>query len=223
MESKIVRVSGGITLIAGGPVTANNLRIALSLAPHLVSVDGGADRALRLGHMPLAATGDFDSISEQAKTALGSARLFPVAEQESTDFDKALRAVEADFVIGLGVLGGRVDHALAALNVLVRQVGPPCVLVGGTDVVFAAPARREINLALRRGDRFSLFPLARVAGESTGLDWPVKGLTFVPDGRIGTSNRVTAGPVRLWFDGAGMLVILPRGRLDAAVRALRPE
>jgi thiamine pyrophosphokinase len=37
---------------------------------------------------------------------------------------------------------------------------------------------------------------------------------------IGTSNQVVARSVRLEFDGPGMLVILPRRRLDAAIAAL---
>jgi thiamine pyrophosphokinase len=37
---------------------------------------------------------------------------------------------------------------------------------------------------------------------------------------IGTSNRVALRRVVLEFDRRGMLVILPRRRLDAAIRAL---
>jgi thiamine pyrophosphokinase len=65
-----------------------------------------------------------------------------------------------------------------------------------------------------------LFPMARVTGRSTGLEWPIAGLIFAPDGVIGTSNRVVARRVTLEFDAPGMLVILPRRRLDAAIRAL---
>jgi thiamine pyrophosphokinase len=37
---------------------------------------------------------------------------------------------------------------------------------------------------------------------------------------IGTSNEVAEGPVQLRLDGPGMLAILPRGRLDAALTGL---
>ncbi|MEY4984421.1 MAG: hypothetical protein RIR62_2687, partial [Pseudomonadota bacterium] len=77
-----------------------------------------------------------------------------------------------------------------------------------------------LEMELRRGDRLSLFPMARVTGESTGLAWPIGGIGFAPDAMIGTSNRVTAPRVTLRFDGPGMLVILPRARLDAALTAL---
>jgi thiamine pyrophosphokinase len=45
---------------------------------------------------------------------------------------------------------------------------------------------------------------------------------FHPRGLIGTSNRVSMPEVRLSFDRPGMLVILPRARLGAAVAALAP-
>lgn len=219
MNRWIVESSGGVTLIAGGPVAARDLRLALARAPALVAADGGADRALALGAEPLAVIGDFDSIGAAARARLAG-RLHAVAEQETTDFDKALRSVSARFVIALGVLGGRVDHALAALTVLVARSDLPVVALGRDDVVFAAPPR--LVLELRAGDRVSLYPLARVTGASTGLDWPIAGLVLAPDARVGTSNRVTAGRVELNFDTPGMLVILPRARLDAALDALAP-
>lgn len=218
MNQPIVDARAGVTLVAGGPVSARDLVRALSRAPVVVAADGGADRALALGAVPVAVIGDFDSIGAGARALLAGV-LHEVAEQETTDFDKALRCISAPFVIALGVLGGRVDHELAALSVLV-SCRLPVVAIGREDVVFAAP--RHLSLCLRAGDRLSLYPLRAMAGRSRGLDWPIDGLVLAPDGRLGTSNRVTSGPVTLTFDAPGMLVILPRARLDAALDALSP-
>lgn len=222
MNHKIVESREGVTLIAGGPCTRRDLMLALRRAPCLVAADGGADRALALGAMPHAVIGDFDSVSKQAQQRLAG-RLFPITEQETTDFDKALRSVQAPFVLGVGVAGGRIDHELAVLNGLVRHAAEggamPCLLIGAQDVIFAAPL--ALHLELRAGDRLSLFPLAPVQGESQGLRWPIDGLMLAPDGRVGTSNAVETGPVDLRFETPGMLVILPRNRLDAALAALK--
>jgi thiamine pyrophosphokinase len=217
MMRPIVESEQGVTLVAGGPVAAADLRACLARAPVLVAADGGADRALALGHAPQAVIGDFDSIGA-ARQRLPETALHPIAEQETTDFDKALRHIAAPFVLALGVLGGRTDHALAAVTVMAARARPPCVALSRQDAVFAAPAR--LDLRLRAGDRLSLWPVAPVSGRSEGLDWPIDGIAFAPAGRIGTSNRVTAGPVRLEFDAPGMLVILPRARLDAVLDAL---
>lgn len=218
MNARIVESSLGITVVAGGPIAARDARAAVARAPVVVAADGGADRALSLGLRPAAVIGDLDSLSDAGRAALGGA-VHLVAEQDTTDFDKVLRGVAAPFVLALGVLGGRVDHELAALAALVVAPGPVLAL-GRQDVVFAAPPR--LSLRLRAGDRLSLFPLAPVTGRGRGLDWPIDGLDFAPAGRIGTSNRVTAGPVDLAFDAPGMLVILPRARLDAGLDAIAP-
>ena len=218
MSLPIVESRGGVTLVGGGPVAATALRRALKLAPCLVAADGGADHALAAGLMPQAVVGDFDSISAAARAAIPADRQHPMAEQDTTDFDKALRSVAAPFVLALGFSGARVDHGLAVFNTLARHPGRVCLVLGGPDVVFLSPP--EITLRLRVGDRLSLFPIGPVTGRSTGLRWPIDGLDFAPDGRIGTSNIVSAPKVHLAFDAPKMLVILPRARLEAALNAL---
>lgn len=219
MNQPIVDARTGVTLVAGGPVGARDLGLAVSRAPVVVAADGGADRALALGVLPVAVIGDFDSLGDRTRGRL-AAVLHHIDEQETTDFDKALRSIAAPFVIALGVLGGRLDHELAALSTLVAQAGRPVVALGREDVVFAAP--RKLDLSLKAGDRFSLYPLRPMQGTSLGLDWPIDGLVLAPDARLGTSNRVTSGPVSLTFDAPGMLVILPRARLDAGLDAISP-
>jgi thiamine pyrophosphokinase len=220
MKSAIVQSTRGITLAGGGPFGQRDLRLCLSQAPVAVAADGGADRMLRLGVMPEAVIGDFDSISDAARSEIPIEKQHVVPEQSTTDFDKALRAIVAPFVLALGFAGARLDHGLAAMHTLVSHPGRRCILIGPSDLAFAAPARLELSLA--PGEPFSLFPMAAVTGRSEGLEWPIKGLSFSPAGQIGTSNRVVARRVVLEFDSPGMLVILPRRRLDAAIRALVP-
>ena len=217
MNQVIVQSSGGVTLVGGAPVSAPLFRIAQQRAPLIVAADGGADRCLALGVRPQATIGDMDSISDSARATVGRDGLHQIDEQETTDFDKALRSVAAPFVIALGFMGARVDHGLAVFNTLVRHHGA-CILLGARDVVFHVP--RRLRLDLKKGDRFSLFPLAPVTGRSSGLDWPINGLDFTPAGRVGTSNRVSTGGVELAMSGPGMLCILPRARLDQALAGL---
>jgi thiamine pyrophosphokinase len=217
MNHPIVESSDGVTLVGGGPVSAGLMRLALARAPRIVGADGGADRILALGYEPEAVVGDFDSISPAAQARLAG-RLFALTEQVTTDFDKALRSITAPFVLALGFAGARIDHGLAVLTGLAAHPDRVCLVLGPQDVVFLAPPR--LALTLRPGDRLSLYPLARVTGRSLGLEWPIDGLEFAPDGMIGTSNRVTAPEVVIEMDAPSMLAIVPRNRLDAALRAL---
>ncbi len=216
MNEVIVQSTAGVTLVGGGRFSPKMLEMARSLAPRVVAADGGADRLLRQGVEPEAVIGDFDSISAVARRRLAG-RLFPIAEQATTDFDKALRSIAAPFVLGLGFSGARLDHGLAVLNGLVSHPDKRCLILAPQDVTFLAP--RQLALDLPLGSRLSLFPMGPVAGTSAGLRWPLQGISFAPAGMIGTSNEVS-GPVLLEFSADLMLVILPLSALAAALDGL---
>lgn len=218
MNPAIVQSHSGVTLIGGGPPAPATLRQALALAPRLVAADGGADRALAAGHVPEAVIGDFDSLSDAARARLPAAALHHVAEQETTDFDKALRHIKAPFLLAVGFSGARLDHTLGVMNTLARHPNQRCLVLTSHDICFLAPP--QITLALPRRSRLSLFPMAPVSGTSEGLRWPIEGLGLAPDGRTGTSNEVSADTVRLDLSAPAMLVILPRAALPRAIDAL---
>ncbi len=214
----IVRSDTMVTLLGGGELSPEDLSDALSRAPTLVAADGGADKALANGHRPEAVIGDMDSMSDAARADLDPKTLHPIAEQSSTDFDKALRSIAAPCVLAVGFTGRRIDHELAAYHTLITRPEKRCIVLGGEDIAFHA--RPEITLTLPIGTRVSLFPFAKLNGAATGLRWPIEPIDFRPLGQIGTSNESIASRVTLRFDGPGMLVILPRSALDAAIAAL---
>lgn len=206
-----------VTLLGGGKVKKSLLKAAIGHAPQLVAADGGADTALKLGYMPDAVIGDFDSVSAAARAAIREERQYPVGEQDSTDFEKCLSRIDAPLIIGVGFSGGRLDHQLAVLHGLLRFPERACVLIGKHDLVFLAPL--ELRLEVPDGTRFSLFPMGEIQARSTGLRWPLEGIGFAPGERIGTSN-VVSGPVHLQCDRPAMLIILPVGLLPCVVGAL---
>jgi thiamine pyrophosphokinase len=216
LPGAVVSGKGPVTLVGGGPLGAEDLRDALALAPALVAADGGAGACLRAGLEPLAVIGDMDSLAPEAARALAG-HLYPVPEQDSTDFDKALSRIDAPLVVGLGFAGGRLDHELAALHALVVRADRPCLVVGPETLVLHCPP--ALLLPLEVGATVSLFPLLPVRVASTGLRWGTDGLLLSPRGRIGTSNRAT-GPVGLRPRARGLLVILPRATLPLAAEAL---
>lgn len=216
--SHIVSSDDGVTVLGGGDCSPETIDEVLHLAPILVAADGAAGRALAAGRMPDAVIGDFDSIRPEDAAQIPPERLHRIAEQDSTDFDKCLRHIRAPFVLAAGFTGARRDHELAAYNALVRRADQRILIVGEQDVCLVAPP--DLRLDLVAATRVSLFPLARVSGRSEGLRWPIDGIGFAPDGRVGTSNEALGGPVRLVMDGPGMLVILPRDLLRQALAAL---
>jgi thiamine pyrophosphokinase len=218
MNPMIVQSTRAVTLVGGGSLPARDLALALKRAPLAVGADSGADRLMAAGVLPDAVIGDFDSISPKTRAALPPDRLHPAPDQDRSDFDKALQAIDAPLILAVGFTGARMDHALAVMNALIRLPHRRCIVIGPKDIAFAAPPHLDLNL--RPGDTVSLFPLAQVAATSTGLHWPLDGLDFTPWGMIGTSNRASSARVQMSFDCPGMLAILPRARLDRAITAL---
>ncbi|MER2508444.1 MAG: thiamine pyrophosphokinase, partial [Amaricoccus sp.] len=165
------------------------------------------------------------SLGDPAALRARGVALHEVAEQNSTDLEKCLYSIEAPLILGVGFLGGRLDHHLAAMNALVKYPGRRVVLIGREDLCFLCPPVFALEMAA--GERVSLFPMGPVTGlVGEGLRWPVQGLRFAPDGRIGTSNAASGGRLRLGFDAPRMLVILPAGTLDAVAEQLagpRPD
>jgi thiamine pyrophosphokinase len=219
MKSVLFRSDALVTLVGAGPVSDARLRAALALAPRVVAADGGADHALPEGYRLEAVIGDMDSVCDPEALAARGIAVHPIADQDSTDLEKCLVAIEAPMVLGVGFLGGRVDHDLAAMNALVRHPPGVLVLLGERDVCFHCP--RCLSLDLPAGTRVSLFPMRPVRGVgSEGLRWPLAGLAFAPDAGIGTSNAATGGRVTISLDGPGMLVILPQSMLRQVVAVL---
>lgn len=217
MKNQIVDSSAPVLLVGGGECPRAALIDALAVTKTVVAADGGAAHCLELGRVPDAVIGDMDSLDPDLAARLPEGVLHRITEQDSTDFDKCLRMVQAPLVLGHGFLGARLDHQLAAMTVLVRRADRLCVLVGAEDVVCVAPPRLALDLPL--GARVSLFPMAPVTGRSTGLRWPIDGIGFAPGGRVGTSNEVS-GPVSLEMDGPEMLLILPVACLNALLAGL---
>lgn len=210
----ILSSSSPVTFLGGGDASARDLADALTIAPKLVAVDGGLVAAQAAGKIPDAVIGDMDSAPPEALAQVPRKRQHHVSEQQSTDFDKALRSVDCPVGIGVGFCGGRVDHQLAAFHTLLAHADRPCILIGAREVILLAPP--TLSLGMAKGDVASLFPLVAVQGRSTGLEWPIDGLAFDPAHFIGTSNRAL-GSIQLDFDAPGMLLILPRDYLRQLV------
>ena len=221
MTRAIIESQEPVTLVGGGHATPADLFEALTLAPTCVAADGGATLALDNGILPEAVIGDFDSLDPETLARIPPPRQHRIAEQDSTDFDKALRHIAAPLVIAVGFAGGRVDHQLAALHTLMVRAARPVVLLAETEIVLLAPPR--LDLPTQAGDVVSLFPLGPVTGRSRGLEWPIEGIDFAPGGRSGTSNRAM-GDVTLELNAPAMLLILPRRLIQPVVaRLLLPD
>jgi len=203
-----------VTLIGGGEATPKLLKIALRHAPVLVAVDGGARLALDAGVVPEAIVGDFDSLGD---LSVPGARKLHLPDQNFTDFQKCLSAVETPLFLGVGFLGGRLDHQLAAFTALLQEPRP-VVLLAPRELAFVAP--QTLTLDLPEGSPISVYPLLPATLTTRGLRYRLETATVAPNGVISTSNTVQGGPVVIESSLRAMLVTAPLEALGAVLHAL---
>jgi len=210
--------SAPVLLVGNGPVDADIVALTRPFCPHSVAADGGANAALAHGLKLDATIGDMDSSAED-KTPETHGKIIRISEQHSTDFEKCLQTIKAPLILGIGFLGGRLDHELAALNALVKTP-LNVVLIGEEDLVFRLPEVTVLSLPV--GTRISVFPMGAVSGvKCEGLAWPLDGLSLSANGTIGTSNITTAPQITLTNPGQPLLCILPRPHLSATLKLFK--
>lgn len=214
MQQSIVSSNSAICLVGGAAVTDAVFAAVAPFITGFVGVDGGADHLLTRGISPMAVIGDLDSLSAQARTTFADC-LWHIPEQETTDFEKALTRVSAPLIIALGFTGNRLDHTLAALNVMARNPDRAVFLVDADDVSYMVPQGIS-TVDLPAGTRVSLMPLGDVRASVAGVAWPFTDWALHPVGRTSASNMATGGTVRISADGP-LLVTLPQAHLAAAV------
>ena len=214
----IVSENEPITIVGGAHFSQELLLESLRRAPVVYAADGGANLCMQYGCQPKQVIGDLDSLYPSLRSEMDPSRIIHVAEQDTTDFEKLLIRVDAPFILAVGFMGGRIDHQMAVQTVLTAYEHRKIICLGEEDVMFMSPP--EIDLPLDAGTRVSLYPMAPVQVRSTGLYWFTDGLSFAPDGQIGTSNHAT-GPVTLLPSAPRMLVVLPKNCLDIAIDAVQ--
>lgn len=194
-----------ILLIGAGPAPASVLKSAHGLYQRVVCADGGLAHAQAAGIVPDLVVGDLDSVD---LATLGPAQVVQTPDQNLTDFEKALAAVDAPAVLAAGVLGGRLDHQLATFSTLVKTPRP-VVAFDGDVAVFQVPPLQDVAVPVPKGAPVALYPLVAVTCTSQGVRYPLDDAAMAPDGLISTSNHMAADTWHLHASGPGLLAIVP--------------
>ncbi len=205
-----------VCLIGGAPLKKGAIAEVLPIVDEFVAVDSGADHLLDANVVPAAVIGDLDSLSDRARATFEDV-LCHVAEQSTTDFEKALTRVAAPMVLALGCTGGRMDHALGVLNVLARHPERAIVLADHNDVCFLARLGRT-EFTVPRGTRVAIMPLGPATVTVFGLEWSFADTLMTPAGFTSSSNAATGGEISIQTDGP-VLITLPRAFLPTALKA----
>jgi len=185
----------------------------------VVAADGGVHSAVNLGLTPLALIGDMDSLSPGALIPNKTRRIL-VSDQDDTDFEKSIRLIDAPLIMAIGFLDGRLDHTLSVIDVLARDSSSKLILlIGQNDVLLRV--KGSCDISLYKDCRISIWPLGRQEFRgSKGLVWPLENIKMEVGTKVGTSNRVSDGPVSIEAgEGDGYAVITPTDAFEAIFAA----
>ena len=200
-------------LIGAGPSTSELIREISTYSDAIVAADGGFWAAEQAGAQVALVVGDMDS---QKALPAGQA-VAHITDQETTDFQKCLALCDADVFLGVGFLGGRLDHQLAAFSALLNEPRP-VVLIDEAQLVFVVPQKFSVDLEAETPVGF--YPMVAVEASLRGVRWPLSNAAMSPVGQIATSNVALGGALDITVDGPGLLAILPRCYLETVLEAL---
>jgi thiamine pyrophosphokinase len=187
-----------------------------------VAVDAGANETHAAGLAVDLVMGDLDSIAPAVHDqyrAQDTPFLIVDPHKDETDLELALAELAHrgfTAVAATNVLGGRLDHELAALGALAQAHGlRSLVIEDSTALVFLLaekPATSRLRLAHIRnqGDPVSIVPLGGPATvTTTGMEWNLYAESLRPLDPRGISNLVRSHEAAIEVKAGGIIVILP--------------
>lgn len=205
-----------VVIFANGLVPdPDKLRPLLNPDDFILCADGGTRLALALDLRPLIVIGDMDSIAGADLASIESARI-PVRrypqDKDETDLELAVKVAlerKPPAILILGALGGRLDHTLGNISMLMDASlsGIDCRLDDGVEEVMLCRSHAEVRG--KPGDLVSLVPWGGpVTGARTdGLRWQLVGETLLPNRSRGISNEMLGERADIQIDPGLLLVV----------------
>jgi thiamine pyrophosphokinase len=168
----------------------------------------GAARLFEKNHLfPDVLLGDFDSVDLQLLDRWKRAGITPMRceDQNYTDLEKAIQFAvsrDADDIVILNALGGRMDHALANIFFLkkyVQRVRRMAICDGVQYIECFHNETRELLAPV--GSYCGFFGLPRATISSAGLKYEMKNFPIRLGGQESVANEFCAGTVRIAVHG----------------------
>ena len=198
-------------IVGGAPIRDyDRARTYLRADDFMVYCDCGLDHVDGLGRAPDLIVGDFDS---HPAPDLAAETITLPREKDDTDtvyaVKEALRRGYEQFLL-LGVIGGRLDHTLGNVSILLRLDSLGMSAMAVDDYGELAVVSRE---PVRVPDRFRYFSLLNIDGLARGVTirgakYPLDGAEITSEYQYGVSNEVLPGGTAEITVGEGRLLLI---------------
>lgn len=203
-------------IIANGSIS-DYTAISTLILPEdkIIVADGGAFHAAQLGVFPHVLIGDLDSLGEKVALELqkkGTVVIRYPKEKDKTDTHLALEyaiSLGAQQIIMLGMLGGRLDHALGNLLLPFHVAFKNLEIFIKDEEQDILPLVSNSQLVGKKGDVFSLIPLEEIKGLNIeGAKYPLKNADIAFGSSLTISNEFCGEKVFIsWREGSKILLV----------------
>ena len=201
-----------LIVLGGDRPDAELLGRCMAQADLTIAADSGLAAFDAAGLEPDLLVGDMDSVSPEVlaryEGRLPEHRLSCI--KDDTDGVDALDvaiAQGADRITFLGALGGRLDHAMANVMLLVRAHRRGAAAQILDESVRIIRVDREYTLQDAKGDTVSLLPLGEAQGVTLeGFFYPLHAHTLTSDYPLGVSNVVTQQKATVCLESGDLIL-----------------
>ncbi len=201
-----------VVIANGEPPSLGLMQDVAMRARLVVAADGGADLAFAFGLQPHVVIGDLDSVSPAARRQLLGTKFIQDSDPDTTDLEKALNYCIARGATEIAVLcagGGRADHALGNLSLLVKLGRTANIrLLDDQFAISLVNGRAEVDGPI--GTVVSLVAIGACTGVTThGMRWELSDyeMTFSP---YGIHNEIADSPASVEVATGDLLLFAGR-------------
>ena len=207
MKSK--KQKHALVVCNGEMPSSKYLSMLLKSKPFILCADGGANKARSFGIMPDTIIGDLDSITKQTRLAFSNVPTIHIADQYSTDLEKALNYLVTNkfsSAIIIGATGERPDHAMANYSILQKYYNK-LRLEFFDDYCTIEIIKQKVSFTAKIGQQISLMPMGKCSGIVTkGLKYPLRNESLELGVREGSSNEAAAKKIFITVKTGALLL-----------------
>ncbi len=189
---------------------------ALAKFGKIIAVENGASHCFKFKLTPDFLVGDFDSIDKNLLKKFEGQGIKIVRFPEEKDFtdtelaiDLAIKHGATDITILGGIAGGRTDHLLGNILLLLKKkyAKTPIKFVDRDQEIYLATD--QVQISGTKGDPISFIPIAGDVHDITskGLKYNLANYQLSIQGNHGISNVLTSGTAKVTFKDKTLLVI----------------
>ncbi len=186
-------------VIVGGADINNYeyIKTLISKDDYIIYCDSGLKHMDKLGLKPSLIVGDFDSHDNPHMDV--ETIVLPVVKDDTDTVYAAKEGVKRGFeeFLLIGVTGGRLDHSLANVSILLylRKEGVEGIIADDYSIMKIVGQKTEYI-----PDKYSYFSLVNITGKAEGITiknakYEIQNAVITTDYQYGVSNEITPGKV----------------------------